>query len=187
MKLMVKLTAFLAASLISVSAFAFPIASAGTEGLPVIASGGEVVATYEGNSAGYSNDLLLNLVFIFNNHATPIGSMMSLGSFAAGTELVFNLFVHNTGDNWYTGAASRNADNLFHARVQQNWKPGTTLVSFEDLRGTPEGANGYNDLSFSFTNTQSEVPEVPEPASISLLLAGLALLGLATRRQHHGK
>ena len=184
MKLMTKLTAFIAASMISASAFAFPIAAAGTEGLAVIASGGEVIAKYEGNSAGYSNDLLLNLVFIFNNHATPVGTMASLGSFAAGTELIFQLHVNNTGDNWYTGAASRNSDGLFHARVQQNWKPGTTLVSFEDLRGTPEGANGYNDLSFSFTNTQTDVPE---PATYSLLLGGLALLTLATRRQQDRK
>ncbi|HTF98918.1 MAG TPA: PEP-CTERM sorting domain-containing protein [Cellvibrio sp.] len=181
MKLFTKLASFAAASLLSVSAFAFPIANPGTEGLAVVASGGEVVAKYEGNSAAYSNDLLLNLVFIFNNHATTVGDSMSLGNFAAGTELVFQLRVNNTGDNWYTGNASRNADGLFHARVQENWQPGVTLVSFEDLWGNPEGVNGFNDLSFSFTNTQTS--SVPEPSAMLLMLLGLAGL-VATRRKN---
>lgn len=180
MKLFAKLVSFAAASLLSISAFAHPIAASGTEGLSVIASGGEVIAKYEGNSAGYSNDLLLNLAFIFNNHATTVGDIKSLGSFAAGTELIFQLRVNTTGDNWYTGAASRNSDGLFHARVQENWKPGVTLVSFEDLAGNPEGVNGFNDLSFSFTNTQTT--KVPEPSAVLLMMLGLAGL-VASRRK----
>ncbi len=182
MKLMAKIAAFVAASVLSVSAFAHPIAAVGTEGLPVIASGGDVVAKYEGNSAGYSNDLLLNLTFIFNNHATPVGTTMDLGNFTAGTELVFQLRVNTTGDNWFTGPASRNADGLIHARVQENWQPGVTLVSFEDLWGAPEGQYGYNDLSFSFTNTQTTpVSSVPETSALMLMLLGLA--GLVTARR----
>mgnify|MGYP003384541872 CR=1 FL=1 len=182
-KLSAKATVAIVASLLSASAFAFPIAIPGTEGLRVLASGnGTVVATYEGNSAGYSNDLFLGSQFIFNNHASPVGSQVNLGSFSQGSELVFRLFVNNTGDSFFTGDASHNVDNLFHARVQENWKPGTTLVSFEDLRGTPEGANGYNDLSFSFTNTQ--VTPVPEPETYGMMLAGLGLLGWAARRKN---
>lgn len=181
MKLLAKIASFVAASVFSVAAFAHPVAISGTEGLSVIASGGNVVAKYEGNSAGFSNDLLLNLSFIFNNHATPIGNTLDLGYFAAGTELVFQLRVNDTGDNWYTGPASRNADGLFHARVQENWQPGVTLVSFEDLWGTPEGQYGYNDLSFSFTNTQTT--PVPETSGLLLMLLGLAGL-VAVRRKN---
>ena len=180
MKVFTKITTFVFASLLSAGAFAHPIAVSGTEGLAVIASGGEVIAKYEGNSAGYSNDLLLDFTFIFNNHATPIGTVSSLGSFAAGTELVFQLRVNTTGDNWYTGAASRNSDGLFHARVQQNWQPGVTLVSFEDLYGNPEGDAGFNDLSFSFTNTHTS--PVPEGSALILMMLGLAGL-VASRRK----
>lgn len=166
------------------SGHAFPIAVAGTEGLSVIANGGNITATYEGNSAAYSNDLYLVLVgpdqWIFNNHSTPVGATYDLGTFSAGTELVFRLYVNNTGDNFYTGAASRNPDGLAHARVQNDWKPGITLVSFEDLWGTPEGINGYNDLSFSFTNTRAS--SVPEPATLLLFGAGLAGLKLMRKR-----
>jgi len=168
------------------AAFAFPIATPGTEGLDVLAGSGAVVATYQGNSASYSNDLYLftddgiadNDIFIFNNHASPVGSTMNLGAFAAGTELVFRLHVNDTGTDYFTGAASRNSDGHFHARVQENWAPNTTLVSFEDLYNGPFD---FNDLSFSFTNTRTT--QVPEPGSILLMGLGLAGAALARRRR----
>jgi len=46
-----KIAAAAALCAMSASAFAFPIAAAGTEGVPIIAAGGEVFATYLGNSA----------------------------------------------------------------------------------------------------------------------------------------
>lgn len=172
-----------AALSLPLSCLAFPIAAPGTEGLEVIAGGGEVVATYQGNSASYSNDLYLitddgiagNDIFVFNNHGSAVGSTLSLGSFAAGTALQFRLHVNNTGHDYFTGAASRNPDGRFHARVEQNWAVNTTLVSFEDLLGGPYD---FNDLSFSFTNTATDIPE---PGS--LLLVGLGLAGLAARRR----
>jgi hypothetical protein len=167
-------------TLFAVAANAFPIAAPGTEGLKVIANGNNhVIATYEGNSAAYSNDLLLNGVLIFNNHTTPVGTTADLGSFAVGTELVFSLFVHDTGNTYFTGPDARNPDGHAHARVQANWAPGTTLVSFEDLFNGPFD---YNDLSFSFTNTTSSGgTPVPEPNALLLMLLGLGLVGVALR------
>jgi hypothetical protein len=153
------------------AAFAFPIASPGTEGLEVfVKTTAPVVATYQGNSASYSNDLYLMLdgsgnpgddgnpandTFIFNNHASSSGSTVSLGSFPVGTKLMFRMRVNNTGTDYFTGLASRNPDSHTHARVQANWtstESTETLVSFEDLF---DGPFDYNDLSFSFTNVQS--------------------------------
>ncbi|MDO9069582.1 MAG: PKD domain-containing protein [Deltaproteobacteria bacterium] len=140
-------------------ALAFPIAAPGTEGLRVIVSGtGNVIATYEGNSATYSNDLYVGLnvettnIFVFNNHSSPPGAQVDLGSFPIGTELVFRLHVNNTGRDFYTGPAERNPDNRTHARVQGAWLPDVTLVSFEDLFNGPFN---FNDLSFSFSNTDN--------------------------------
>jgi hypothetical protein len=168
--------------------FAHPIAAPGTEGFAVVVSNtNDVIATYLGTTASYTDLLFLDspvngLGQIFNNQASPVNSTVNLGSFAAGTELVFRLEVTNTGDNFYSGLASRNSDGLAHARAQSNWAPNTTLVSFEDLWGDPEGASGFNDLSFSFTNVQSTNP-VPEPETYAMLLAGLGLLGFVARRR----
>lgn len=178
MNLLAKVAAGCAA-VVSLSAQAFPIAAPGTEGLLVIASGGEVTATYQGNSASYSNDLyLVNTgAFVFNNHANSPGDTAVLGTFAAGTELIFKLYVNNTGYSYFTGPGSRNPDGNTHARVQSEWSPGTTLVSFEDLYNGPFD---YNDLSFSFTNT---VSGVPEPETYALMLAGLGVVGMLARRR----
>lgn len=192
----------LCAVLGSFSAAAFPIAPLGTEGFVVVVSStSDIIATYEGNSASYSNDLYLALdaggspgddgntandLFIFNNHTSPVGSTANLGSFTAGTELLFRLHVNDTGYDYFTGPASRNPDNKFHARVQTDFLPSTTLVSFEDLYDTPEFPGGFNDLSFSFVNTVgSPTPTgglVPESSSVlsGAVLAGL--LGLGVRR-----
>lgn len=169
-----------ALTLLALTAQAFPIAEPGTEGfVVVVGSTGPVVATYQGNSASFSNNLFLGSTFIFNNHITPVGTTFLLGSFAAGTELIFRLDVTNTGNQFFTGPASRNPDQHEHARVQGDWMPGETLVSFEDLFGGPFN---YNDLSFSFTNTVS-LPAVPEPETYALLLVGLSVLGAVARRR----
>lgn len=173
--------AVVAAAFVALSAHAFPIATPGTEGfLVIVTSTDHVIATYEGNSAAFSNDLYLVNTgqFVFNNHASPVGSTVDLGSFAIGTELLFKLHVNNTGFDYFTGPAARNPDDHTHARVQDNWEPNITLVSFEDLFNGPFD---YNDLSFSFTNTGSS--SVPEPATYSLMLGGLAVVGWLTRRR----
>lgn len=169
------------------AAQAFPIAAPGTGGLVVTASGGEVIATYLGNSAAFSNDLYLvtptdgtaDDIFVFNNHASPVGATANLGTFSPGTELMFRLHVNNTGDDFFTGPASRNPDSNAHARVQADFETaGTTLVSFEDLFNGPFE---YNDLSFSFTNTTSSGTPVPEPSPLLLMLAGIGLIGVMAR------
>jgi hypothetical protein len=168
--------------------WAFPIASPGTEGNPVIVSGsGHIIATYEGNSAAYSNDLYLftddgvvgNDIFLFNNHGSAVGSTFDLGSFALGTELIFRLHVNDTNTDYFSGLASRNPDLHFHARVQGSWAPDTTLVSFEDLFNGPFD---FNDLSFSFSNTTTPT-DIPEPSSMLLLSLGLAGLATMQRRR----
>jgi hypothetical protein len=184
------LLATLAATLIGSAAMAAPIAAPGTEGFKVIAGGGEVIARYEGTTAAYTNWLYLdngdgdysNDLFIFNNQASPVGSTVNLGTFAAGTELLFRLYVTNTGYNFFTGPADRNPDGFAHNRVQSDYlAAGTTLVSFEDLFNGPFD---YNDLSFTFTNTVGVPPAVvPVPAAFGLLAAALGGLALIRRKR----
>jgi len=200
MHILTKLSAVAALTLSTFPAWAFPIATVGEGSAVVVGSTDPVIATYLGNSAGFTNDLYLvldesgdpfedgdnsNDLFIFRNHTSPVGSTVNLGSFAIGTELIFRLHVTNTGNNFYTGLANRNPDNRFHARVDGAYAANESLVSFEDLLNLPEYPGGFNDLSFSFTNTVSvpSAPSVPEPLTLSLLGAGLAGIGAIRKRR----
>jgi len=183
MKLSMRASLALCVLTLPSAALAFPIALPGTEGFSVfVTSTDDIIATYQGNSAAFSNDLYLDNtnLFIFNNHASVVGSTVNLGSFAIGTELVFRLHVNDTGFDYFTGPASRNPDGSAHARVQSGWQTDESLVSFEDLLNGPFD---FNDLSFSFTNTLGSVqPGVPEPATWAMMIGGFALAGTALRR-----
>jgi hypothetical protein len=90
----------------------------------------------------------------------------------------------NTGYSFYSGAASRNPDGLAHARVDDAYAPGLALVQFEDLFGTPEGASGFNDLAFTFSNVRSE--SVPDGGS-TLALLGSSFSGLVMVARRYRK
>jgi len=186
--------ALLATSALPQRAAALPIALWNFDESFAISDTDRMIATYEGTGAGYSNDLFLmrdsfgnvaddgdltNDLFLFNNHLSDVGSTFEIDNVTPGAELLFRLFVRDTGLNFYSGIGSRNPDGMTHALIQREWKPGTALVSFEDLYGLPEERHGFNDLSFSFRNTQHM--EIPEPHTASLLLIGA--LGLIALRR----
>ena len=155
------------------------------------ATAGEVVITFLSKTAKYSNDLYLqgspNLQGapnkIFNNQTAIAGQQFSLGSFEAGAELVFRMFVNNTGRSFYNGIASNNLDNILHAAYEV--KPNNSvIVGFEDIfRG---GDRDYDDLVFSISNVKvgQFIPTpVPEPETYAMLAAGLLLLRVAKGRK----
>jgi hypothetical protein len=154
----------------------------------IVASDGEVIAEFLGHTAAYSNDLYLDspangLGIIFNNQSTPAGTTMSLGSFTAGTELIFKIHVNDTGYDFFTGPGSRNPDGLEHAMVDDAFAPGKTYVGFEDLLNG--GDRDFDDLMFAFTNVHGGGGgQVPEPMTLALVGLGLGatVLGRKLRR-----
>ena len=127
-----------------------------------------------------------------------MGTSVNLGSFAAGTELIFKLLVRQTGDAFYTGPDKRNLDGLVHSLIQGT--TGQLLVGFEDLLGG--GDFDYNDLVFALTNVDAIVgagevgdsvdpggialeAAVDEPGSLLMLGSGLGALVWVMKRQSH--
>lgn len=114
----------------------------------------------------------------------------------AGDELVFGIFVRDTGFTFFTGppGPGRNPDLLAHAAVDFDPPavapppfppiailPGLTLVGFEDLFGG--GDLDFDDLGFAFTSVSPTA--VPEPAA--LLLVGTGAAGLLARARRRKK
>jgi hypothetical protein len=151
----------------------------------LIADGGLSTIQFVRSDAGYDSVLFLSAPDeqgpFFPNHSTPVGTSSNLGSLAGGTKLVFRLHVLSTGDDFFTGAATRNPDGAVHAQASL-WAgslsiptPGV-LVGFEDLFGG--GDADFNDFQFVVTNARLvDASSVPEPGTLLLFVSGAVAIG----------
>ena len=156
-------------------------------GSPILAAGGDVTLTFLGYEAGYTDFLSLtepdSVSNIFVNKTTPVGTTFDLGSFTAGTELVFSLFVQNTGLTFFSGPGVSNPDGVAHADVIFDGQGGAT-VNFEDLHVSVSD-HDYNDLIFGLSGVTGVgvTPVIPEPSEWLMFSAGLVGLGMWVRRR----
>lgn len=161
-------------------------------GTTLVATGPDVWVRFFGADAGYTNSLFYLCAatcnqFLFQNNNTAVsqpGQEIKLaGTFSAGQEVVFRLYVQTTGNNWFSGPASGNSDGVVHFATQAfndvtAHATYSTLAGFEDLNGG--GDRDYNDVMFEV----SGVTATPEPATVSLLATGLlGMAGVAYRRR----
>ena len=160
-------------------------------GSMLVATDGNVFAGFLGSDAGYFNTLFLDSPSdwgtqeIFNKY-TPVGSIVDLGTFTAGTELIFRIDVLNTSLSYFTGDGSRNPDGIAHAEAITTLSENlyVTTVGFEDLYGG--GDEDYNDFVFWLTNViDPQTNGIPEPPILLLMM--IALLGLWVQRRRRSK
>ncbi|MDH5428553.1 MAG: DUF4114 domain-containing protein [Nitrospirota bacterium] len=147
-------------------------------GSVIVKDTGDVTVTFQGSNAGYTSTLYFGGQALFSSNEAS-GTSVTLNGFEAGQVLTFSILVQETGHSFSTGSGSLNADGIAHAMVS-NLEDGGTLVSFEDLYGG--GDKDYNDLMFSFSNTNSETKLVQNPEPGTIILFGSGLLGLGAWR-----
>ncbi len=151
-----------------------------------VANDGEVMLTFLSKEAAYSNDIYLagTQGKILNNQTAAVNQQFSLGSFQAGTELIFSMFVNNTSYTFFNGKAENNLDKILHTAYEIR-PDNLIIVGFEDLFNG--GDRDYDDLVFSLSNVDVKklvVTPVPEPETYAMLLAGLLMLGAVRRRKY---
>jgi len=155
----------------------------------IAASTGDVTAYFAGSDAGYTNVLTLLVngvetgIIGLNNQTSVYGQVLNFGAVNAGDRLVFKLINTNPGNigPFYSDRSLNEGgfNHIFSSQYDGDALiPKGIFVGFEDL---PRGGDfDYNDERFVFVNV-ADVTDVPEPASIALLMAGVA--GFAASRR----
>ena len=121
--------------------------------LVVTDSSAPVTVTYLGFSSAYTDELWLDAPYAWKlaeSGATSFGSVVGSSTFPVGTELVFGIQVHNTGDHFQSGPGGRNADGVVHVAVTYEGNC-SWVIGFEDLWGG-------GDLDFNDTELRIQGP-----------------------------
>ena len=164
----------------------------------LVAGGGDVTVTITADSSSAADTDVLSLYAVnpssgivtlvnplttplVNNQTTPVGTKVDLGSFVAGSELIFQVYNQSTKTTFYSGSdSSLNPDGYTHFDVQSSSGDSTT-VGVEDLAAYQNSDFDYNDVVYTFTGVSSST--VPEASTtLPLFGIGLGVLALFARR-----
>jgi hypothetical protein len=123
-----------------------------------------VTVTYNGGCTAWNDDFgyhtsnNVTSILLGSAHTTPVGTVFNIGHFSAGTSLFFSINQNGSGNVWFNGPGSVNADGMVHADVEP---VGTTQwnLFFEDLSKNQlfAGEPDYNDVMLTVTATPAVV------------------------------
>jgi hypothetical protein len=166
----------------------------------LVAGGGDVTVTITADSSSAADMDVLSLYGVnpisgivtlanplttplVNNQVTPVGTVVDLGSFVAGSELIFQVVNETTKTTFYSGSDSfMDPDGVTHFDVQSS-SGNSTTVGVEDLDAAQHSDYDYNDVVYTFSGVSTGTPTVPETsATLWLFGMGLGVLGVFARR-----
>ena len=137
----------------------------------LFSNGGELEVELLAADAGFTIELYLispgGQRFLATNH--DAGTIVRLGSFPDGVELIFGITVRETGRTYLMGSGAGNPDGLPHAEVTC-FGGGRSNVGFEDQLGG--GDRDYNDLVCTVRQPKNSCTYSVNPRSQSFGAAG---------------
>ena len=147
-----------------------PTCENGVGGRVFSTGGGNVEVEILPSVAGFTSELSFvspgPTRFIGTNR--DVGTVVNLGSFPAGTELVFSIYVRETQRTFYSGPGSNNPDGLGHGDVTCLNKK--ARIGFEDQYGG--GDRNYADLICEVRQPLSNCNYSVSPSSQSFDASG---------------
>jgi hypothetical protein len=134
----------------------FPCACQSGLGTRLFSTGRNIQIAVVPPEADFTDDIRLSSP-VFRNIATNhySGPPINIFSYRVGAELIFSIYVQETGQTFFTGPGSRNPDGLAHAKVSC-LSNGRARVSFEDYLGG--GDNDFDDAVFEITSGDFQGP-----------------------------
>jgi len=137
----------------------------------LFSNGGELEVELLAADAGFTIELYLmspeGQRFLATNH--DAGTIVRLGSFPDGVELIFGVIVRETQQTYLMGSGSGNPDGLPHGEVTC-FGGGRSNVGFEDQLGG--GDRDYNDLVCTVRQPKNSCTYSVSPRSQSYDAAG---------------